>query len=381
MKKIKYLPINWQNGMLLTEKYFRHIHCEFIQSLHQVRQERISHYSYGLGDSMNEGTEAVRLEVVGNSIESVQLFLKYCNATTQSGFTVFYTEELYGSFRPMASLTDLSQEALEQGVLVVLTVDPYDEIPVGSPSPDESPLRHPYVLPKIILNVLPVRVANTSFLTEDFIVIGKGQVNGGFFSLDVNYIPPVQRLKYSPKLLKVYQVILAQLQMMDTQITYIYRKNLDDRRRSDLTTSLFSMCSEIQVFNAQHFFALEYVVVEQPPIEFFQKMNILARSVVNALLRLQTKDFEALLQYFYEWTDVSPSEFDRTLHNMVALKYDHLDIERALIVCKEFVNKLSTVIQKMSELEYVGLIRENIIISDDSYDREEKPRKTFRFLD
>ena len=135
------------------------------------------------------------------------------------------------------------------------------------------------------------------------------------------------------------------------------------------------------MFNAQHFFALEYTVVEQPPVEFFQKINIMARSVANALIRLQTKDFEALLQYFYEWTDVTPSEFDHALNNMVALKYDHIDIEHALIVSKDFIYKLSTILGKMSELEYVGLIRENIIISDDSYEKEEKPRRTFRFLD
>lgn len=381
MKKIKYLPINWQNGMLLTEKYFRHTHCEFIENLHQARQERLTRYNYGLGESPNGDTEAVQLEIVGSSIDSVQLSLKYCNAITHSGSAILYSEELYGSFRPTVSLAGLSQEALEQGVLVALTADPYEGVPVGYPSPNESPLRHPHVLPKIALSVLPIGAANASFLSEEFIVIGKGQASGGFFSLDVNYIPPVQRLKYSPKLLKSYQSILAQLQMLDTQITHIYKKNLGDRRRSDLTASLFSMCSEIQMFNAQHFFALEYTVVEQPPVEFFQKINIMARSVANALIRLQTKDFEALLQYFYEWTDVTPSEFDHALNNMVALKYDHIDIEHALIVSKDFTNKLSTILGKMSELEYVGLIRENIIISDDSYEKEEKPRRTFRFLD
>ena len=68
--------------MLLTEKYFRHTHCEFIENLHQARQERLTRYNYGLGESPNGDTEAVQLEIVGSSIDSVQLSLKYCNANT-----------------------------------------------------------------------------------------------------------------------------------------------------------------------------------------------------------------------------------------------------------------------------------------------------------
>ena len=88
-----------------------------------------------------------------------------------------------------------------------------------------------------------------------------------------------------------------------------------------------------------------------------------------------------MLQYFYEWTEISPSSFETTVGNVISLKYNHLDIEKANQVILNLVHMFDTIIKKMSELDYIGLIRENIIISDDSNAEQEKTKKKWRILD
>ena len=88
-----------------------------------------------------------------------------------------------------------------------------------------------------------------------------------------------------------------------------------------------------------------------------------------------------MLQYFCEWTEISPSSFETTVGDVLSLKYNHLDIAKTNRVVQKFVTTLDTIVKKMSELDYIGLIRENIIISDDSNVEQEKTQKTWRFLD
>ena len=88
-----------------------------------------------------------------------------------------------------------------------------------------------------------------------------------------------------------------------------------------------------------------------------------------------------MLQYFYEWTEISPSSFETTVGDVLSLKYNHLDIAKTDRVIQRLVTTLDAIIKKMSELDYIGLIRENIIISDDSNTEQERTKKKWRFLD
>ncbi len=381
MKKIEYLPLNWPNGLKLTGRHFVHVHNELVESLQHLREDKITSYNYGLG-AVREGQQAaVELDIAGFSAEGARICLKYCNAITRSGHSIFYDKDLYGSYRPEVSLSCISPENVGSKIYIVVRVFPYETLPVGYPDPEVVPLHHPYVLPKIELCLLPANTANAEFLTDDCLVIGCGKIDGHLFIMDSDYIPPTQRVIDNQILSKVHQTILAQLNQIATDITQIYGKNSDDYRKSRLTDSLLSVCRSVQTFVAQHFFDLEHLTSEHPPIYLLQKINILTRTITSSLYCLPTKDFELLLQYIYEWTDISPSELEATLNSVTSLKYDHLNLARMLEVCRNLMQKLVHIFRKMSELEYVGLIRENIIISDDSYQEQNKPRKTFRFLD
>ena len=47
-----------------------------------------------------------------------------------------------------------------------------------------------------------------------------------------------------------------------------------------------------------------------------------------------------MLQYFYEWTEISPSSFETTVGDVLSLKYNHLDIAKTNRVVQKFVTTL-----------------------------------------
>ena len=106
-----------------------------------------------------------------------------------------------------------------------------------------------------------------------------------------------------------------------------------------------------------------------------QAVNELANGLNSALQSLSETEREQLLQYFYEWTNVTPSEFITKIESLTKLMYDHTNINQSLQTAGALVTLLSNMFHKMSELEYIGMVRENIIVGDESHETIEAQKK------
>ena len=64
------------------------------------------------------------------------------------------------------------------------------------------------------------------------------------------------------------------------------------------------------------------------------------------------------------------------------LSYNHLELNTLFTSIAAFLNVIDTLFHKLSELEYVGLIKENIIISEDNSGKaSESERKSWKVWD
>ena len=81
---------------------------------------------------------------------------------------------------------------------------------------------------------------------------------------------------------------------------------------------------------------------------------------------MDDKEKEMLLQYYYEWIDVKPSELLSVLFEAKSAVYDHNDIAQTLEKLNQFLGILKRLWQKLSELEYKGIRKENIVISEET---------------
>ena len=118
----------------------------------------------------------------------------------------------------------------------------------------------------------------------------------------------------------------------------------------------FVLCRSVQRFFDMHSFHLEQLAAEQPPVYMVSLASMLARSLHTALHTMPENEAEYLLQYYKEWTNINPADFQQAIGDVKNVRYKHTDI----------LPSLKSVFKKMSELEYVGLMRENIVLSEDS---------------
>ena len=81
---------------------------------------------------------------------------------------------------------------------------------------------------------------------------------------------------------------------------------------------------------------------------------------------MDDKEKELLLQYYYEWMDVKPSELISVMFEAKSAVYDHNDIAQTLEKLNQFLGVLKRLWQKLSELEHIGIRKENIVISEET---------------
>ena len=367
MKKIEYLPVNWVNGLKLNNGHFFETYYNMVDTVRQNREESLTSYSYGFGENLTETKNPIEMEMKGDTIETFSIRLKSCNAITRSGLSIIYDPTLYGDYVPTVKVKEVDADLKKDQIFyIVLSVNPYKLLPVGMPDPEVTPLHHPYALPEINLQLMTEAQVNRDFMEYNCIIAGKCIAEGGLFKIDEQYIPPVQRICHDERLLSFLDIFQKHVKGIYDYTLSIYRKNVTDVRRDKLVENTFALCNAVQDFYDMSVFDLERLSAEQPPIHLVYLANRLASKLLTTLRIMPEKESEYLLQYFNEWTNISPAEVQQTLGEVEGIEYKHTDIRPTLKSIISFMKLLEKLFKKMSELEYVGLMRENIILSEDS---------------
>lgn len=367
MNKIEHLPINWVNGLKLTAGHFLGNYYNTMDTIYKSTEGWLTDYNYGLGRTFGDSNDSIEFEINGESLETLSVRLKSCNALTRNGLPIIYYENLYGDNVPTATLIENGYSTVkDNSFFILVSVNPYEMLPIGEPDPEESPLHHPNVLPKIGLHIIPRSQVNKAFYNKNFLVVGEIKVHGNAFSVNRQYIPPLQKAAYHDGVKTFINQLAYTLHTIKENIRLIYNRNISDKRRDVLANNTFMLCEAFNSFYNNRIFFIEQVSGEQPPIFLIQTVNELANNLASALQTITETDREELLQYYYEWTNITPSDFMRSMENVIGITYDHMDIGLSLKVLGEFMTLLSKMFHKMSELEYIGLVRENIVVGEES---------------
>lgn len=377
MKRIEHKPVNWVNGLKLTSSHFLDQYFSHTETANRILGHLVTKFTYGLGEPFDGMGEALEIEISSETLSSIVVTLKSCNAVTRGGLPILYYEGLYGDLVPSASLSHTDMAPSENGYVVMVSVEPDKLIPVGIPDAEVAPLHHPYVLPSIRLHIVPKSQVNKAFYAEKFLPVAEINSEGGALSVNQDYIPPVQRSGYHDGLSTFISQLSRMMRGIKGDIRQIYSKNVTDKRRDELAGNTFILCDTFARFFDTSIFWIEEMASEESPVRLIQAMNTLANSLNSSLLTIPEVERERLLQYYYDWTNVTPSDFLTAIDEMIAVHYDHTDIAKSLHISGHFISLLNTMFHKMSELEYIGIIRENIVMGDESSQTNELVKKRF----
>ncbi|GEM56472.1 hypothetical protein B0A58_08665 [Flavobacterium branchiophilum NBRC 15030 = ATCC 35035] len=376
--KNTYLPINWTDGVKLTKDHFINNYFNFIATTNDYSSVRLNNYNYGI---IEEDTDtSFEMETKANNA-NLEVSLKKCHCIAKNGHLIVFNADIYGEDFPQASLfgSSLDPNATDT-YYVIVSVNPYNLIPVGIPDPEVVPLHHPNAAPEIKLHIINKNEVNAAFLEGYFLILKKYNFKNGVFDEDTKYIPPVSKLKNNKLLIDFNKNATMELEQIYDFSIKIHKKNIHNSMNNKLVLNTFSLCEKIIGFYTDAIFFLRNRALEEPPIFMLEKMVILSNSLMATLSLMDEKEKEMLLQYYYEWVDVKPSELLQVISQSNGATYDHNDIYQTLEKIDQFIGIIKKLWKKLSELEYIGVRKENIVISEETKTAAPKSR-TWSILD
>lgn len=367
MKDKNYYAVNWTDGVKITKDHFTESYFNTVNTIRDTVQTITHSYDYGLLQAKKGMLSPLEIETHTHTEERLVLKLQSCNAITAGGFKIEFMPDMYGGELPTATIEskDIDTNSNLEFYLIV-TVNPFELIPVGEPDPEVIPLHHPYVLPKIGLKIVSKSQFNSSFLEKHFLLVGKIQWRNGSFLVDKGYTPPVARVMYYRPLHEFHKQMTQIFLRLRNYSIIINKKNRDKFQSNALVRNTFLLSAKVMDFVSQYTFEFSQVGEGQSPIFIGQRVSVLANYLSNELAIMEETEKEKLLQYYYEWIDIKPSVFESTLGDLIDLKYDHLDINSMLDKVDFFVVILDKLWKRLSDLEYIGQRKDNIVISEES---------------
>lgn len=378
-----YFLINWTDGVKINKDHFIESDFHNADAMRDYATVQLTSYNYGLLGAHAGYNDSVSLAVDVHTQERLVMRLKYCNAITRQGLRVLFKNDMYGEEEPIATLESKDIDINSNlDFLVILTVNPFKYVPVGEPDPESIPLHHPYALPKIELHIVSKNQFNTNFLEKNYLVVGKVEWKNGAFIIDNEYLPPISKIKYHSKLLLFHKRVSDVLVRLKSYSLIINKKNRHKFQNNKLASNTFKLCLKVLDFISDNIFKYTQMGEENPPIFLVQTISVLANYISTELAVLDEEEREKLLQYYYEWIDIKPSVFESMIGDVINLDYDHREINNALGKIDFFMAILERLWKKMSDLEYIGVRKDNIVISEDKISlREERRDNSWSIID
>lgn len=374
MQPLKYQAVNWIDGMKLSRTHFSQSDAHHADGLRDLGNLLLTDYNYGLIPAVENARSSLEYDLNPHS-DRFEVNLRSCNAITRGGVRIFlhpdigYDQEGEGADGISASLHASDYENQEETHFsVVVIANPFTRIPVGPPDPEETPLRHPYSIPSLKLEIIPSAQVNLKFANGYHFIIGKIIWKDKRFTWDDHYIPPCMVTEAHPDLreaFKEFDTHYNHLRSHCISITRtIYKEENAGRPNYNRSygKNTARLCREMFSFLNQSAFKFKNTALYTPPIELVREASGLAASLYTTLNLMPEKDKEELLGYYAQWTGIQPIEFLQNLSQMVDLNYNHADLVKSIVPAQKMVRVVAGLWEKLSGLKFIGEDERSLVL-------------------
>lgn len=374
MNKNRYKLVNWQESMGVGAHHLQQTENYFIERLGDNMASRLTGYNYGLLPSRK--TLSSKFDINETVTGTVEIKLQSCNAITADGYRIAYNPNNSEYLLHTHSFNESDQNNAAEEVMsywdIVISVNPFGRTPDGAPDEDETPPRHPNVMERYSLSIAPQGHIKQKQLGRYHIVIGRIRKNDGIYQVDSSYIPSCTSMCSHTDLLNYYDKFGEHLHNIERASKVILSKIHNRDQNLPLALHIAMMCENMMRYISTMLFRYRNMGRDAAPIEIADYFSTLAHSCYISLSFISKGDKEELLKYFYEWSDVTPGSFEELLSETLSISYDHSNIRQVMGQLENFLKVISELWLKLSTLEYIGQHKENIVISERSYQKEIK---------
>jgi hypothetical protein len=368
----QYNLVNWEPGMDVDFMHLRQTENYFIERLAGNLGSRLNKNNYGLLPAPDGRSDSAEFDISERITGKTEIKLRRCNALTAGGYRISYNPE-----QSDCLLYTHSFEASEESGSaethywdVILTINPFQRVPSGVPDAQTMPPHHPDATEYYGLSIAPQGSANHDQLGAYHLVIGRIRQKEGSYEVDSNYIPPSASMSSHSGLIRYYEDFGIYLNDVERASGNIIFKIGNRTQNSPLAYHICSLCEEVNRYIASIYFVYRNEGRSMPPVHIVNYFSTLAHICYMGLNFIGKMEKEELLKYFYEWSDVSPGSFDDLLANTLSIIYEHNSIRSVMLQIESFLRVFSELWLKLSTLEYIGQHKDNIVVSERTYQTE-----------
>ncbi|HPH98717.1 MAG TPA: hypothetical protein PK772_00160 [Chitinophagaceae bacterium] len=385
----QYLAVNWTDGMKIDKSHFINTENFIIDGLRDIASLQINNYNFGLLPPLKgSGAELSQYEISKTATNQIQIRISYCQAVTPGGVRISITGEGLTSYALSEAInlnTKVEQTNLLNGsqehFYVIIVVNPFEKKPSGEPDSEEIPIRQPHTQPHYDVQLVHVNNVNIEQLGAYHLVIGRIIKQGESYFKDEDFIPPCTSITSNAKLLQHYQDFGKALNTIQNLSIQIIQKIHFKNQKSTIAQNVKNLCEIILNYCSQHYFFFRNLGHQQAPANFVNAAAVLANYMYTAISILPEKEKEELLNYFFEWSDITQVIFLNQLSATIEINYDHYQVGAYTNYIKIMLNSMVNIWQKLNTLEYIGQHKENIVVKEERITKVVKEKKGWSILD
>lgn len=369
--KIKYLPINWTNGMSLSDQHFNAQYMANADAIRDAISLQINDYNYGLLGGTADRHSAVSIET---NINEEKVEVVYCRAVTRNGSRIEILNQTWQELQcTMSEL--ISSENIENSDFwyVLLSINIFSRIPEGDAA-NNVPRKQPFTRPVYQLELIAEEDLKRDGLSSAIPVAKFRYTNSGLRKVE-EYIPPCARLNSHKKLItksNTYHNFINTIKTDTLEIVKkIKRKKQHHREHNNLADDVDTLCKSYLEYIASSYDEYRLTFKELPPIklvEFFAKM---ARIFNHSMEMAYSK--QQMLAYFGQYaTEFNAAELDGVVKRAMEVDYTHKDIAASLYVIDRFIETFAEIFDELKALDFKELVPRNVVIDDKYSDGDDR---------
>jgi hypothetical protein len=391
LPELKYLPINWIDGMKINEDHFRDLELSISDQARDAAGIALCNFNYGLTSAATEKEKSLDIKIQVDQSKLISAHLMKCRAVTRSGGRIEIVNNLAQKYRFTFDELKVDYNAADSKAkyfYLVINMNPYERVPVGQPDAEEVPPRFPFTIPKYSLSILPGDQLSNNSIPDFLLPVGKIILSSGKLSVDESYIPPCCAVRNYALLHDYYYDLGNKLGEISKSLITIIHKIKTKSQTSTLTQNFGFMADKVVFFTANELSRYRWIIAEQPPVfmmEYFIRFAYVMKSSLDCLV---DRDKEELISYLSEWSEVNAGQFELVLTDVIKTEYNHLDISECLAPAESMLTMFHNLFVKLSQLDFIGkrkgegsFVRERIVDTETNKKEDDKPKqKGWSFL-
>jgi hypothetical protein len=373
------LLTNWANGMKIDSSHFENSEMSLSGMIQDSFSHTLTPYNFGLMDTAKSPFESIEVSVSKTVNDNYQIVVSRLRAVTYGGIFIDVRPEITGDLTCNFQSDNSRKGGNKSDYLLMVSADWSKRVPAGQADPSETPMRQPFVHPAYALDVISAENYSVDKIPLAALVIGKLVQKGDELVWDKNYIPPVSSVRSYPLLRQKYNVIAEQLNTLQIASYNIIYKVVNKNQNIPLAFNIKFICEKIIYHLSSLYFPQRYYIPHNSPLFLIDELCQVANNLKFAIDFLHEKEKEDILNYFKEWSELSPGRIDEILTAMIEVDYDHHNIADSVDIGLEFIQEISDLFKRISELDIIGKRRGDKIMA--VRESSPKPQKKFKLLD